>query len=160
MPESGVRAGLRSVCWEGRLEIAERAPFLLLDGAHNPAAAETVGRFVSRFRRDCPGARVILVIGMMRDKDREGFLTVIAPTVDEVILTEPSVSRAASVADLRAALGGRAERAHGVPVPAEALAHARRLASPRDLICVTGSLLLVGEIKALLRGCALSPIRG
>jgi dihydrofolate synthase / folylpolyglutamate synthase len=37
---------------------------------------------------------------------------------------------------------------------------ARRLASPRDLMCVTGSLMLVGEIKALLRGCEVSLLRG
>ena len=158
--EEAVRQGLSSVSWEGRLEIAETNPFLLLDGAHNPAAAEAVVRYVRQFRQSHRDARVILVLGMMRDKDRDGFIGTLLPEADEVVLTEPNIARAASVSDLSSSLGHRAGSAHCAPVPADALACARRLAAPCDLICVTGSLMLVGDVKALLRGCGLSPIRG
>lgn len=160
LTESAVRAGLAAVCWEGRLEIAECRPLLLLDGAHNQTAAEVVAAHLATYRREHPDSRVLLVIGMMCDKDREGFLRTISPVADEVILTQTAVPRAATVQELRAALPDRVDAAHAVPVPADALALARRLASPEDLICVTGSLMLVGEVKALLRGCGLSPIRG
>ncbi len=158
--EPAVRQGLRAVSWEGRLEIAEARPILVLDGAHNPSAARAVAVYLAGFRRKYPGSRVVLVTGMMRDKDRGGFFRAILPTVDEVVVTEPSLSRAATVQELRASLAEFARAVYVERAPGDALARARLLAKADDLICVTGSLMLVGEIKALLRGCELSPITG
>ncbi|HET8580694.1 MAG TPA: folylpolyglutamate synthase/dihydrofolate synthase family protein, partial [Nitrospiraceae bacterium] len=151
--EESVRAGLRSVYWEGRLEVVDHHPTLLLDGAHNPAAAKVVATYLAAYRRDHPRSRILLVIGMMRDKDREGFFRAILPTVDEVIVTQANMARAATVEELSSSLGEQSDSLHVASHPADALALARRLASPEDLICVTGSLMLVGEVKALLRGC-------
>jgi dihydrofolate synthase/folylpolyglutamate synthase len=158
--EEAIRAGLRRTVWEGRLEIVEQHPTLLLDGAHNPAAGTVLAAHLAVYRREHPGSRIILVVGMMGDKDRDGFLTLLLPLADEVVLTQAQLPRAASAQDLSASLGPWAGPRHAKVPPADALALARRLASPMDLICVTGSLVLVGEIKALLRGCTLSPIRG
>jgi len=158
--EQAIRDGLRATQWEGRLEVVERQPTLLLDGAHNPAAAEAVAAYLASYRRAHPASRVVLIVGMMRDKDRVEFLRLLLPLADELVLTQASIPRAASVEELVAALDEKAGAAQAVPDPAEALALARRLAFSEDLICVTGSLLLVGEMKALLRGCGLSPIRG
>jgi len=158
--EDSIRRGLATVSWEGRLEVAEQHPLLVLDGAHNPAAAEALAAYLVSHRRSHPDSRIIAVVGMMRDKNRAGFLRIILPLVDEMILTRAQTDRAATVEELRASLGARGETAYLAPLPADALARARRLASSADLICVTGSLMLVGEVKALLRGCALSPLRG
>jgi len=158
--EDSVRQGLSTVRWEGRLEIVERHPLLVLDGAHNPAAAEAVAAYLAGHRQAHPDSRIVAVVGMMRDKDREGFLRLILPLSDEVILTQAQTARAASVQELCASLGERGHAAHLAPLPGDALSLARRLASSEDLICVTGSLMLVGEVKALLRGCVLSPLRG
>jgi dihydrofolate synthase / folylpolyglutamate synthase len=160
VPTEAIHVGLQTVRWEGRLEIAETCPILLMDGAHNPAAARVVARYLAEQRQTHAISRVIGVIGMMRDKDHDRFLETLLPVVDEFVVTEPSLARSASVHDLGASLQGRAEAVHHVPVPAEALARARERSGPEDLICVTGSLMLVGEVKALLRGSALSPIRG
>ncbi len=158
--EPAIRAGLRSVRWEGRLEVIEREPPVLVDGAHNPSAAEALAEYLSRYRRQHPGSRVILVLGMMRDKDHRGFLARLLPVVDEVVLTQADIARAARAEDLRLSLADLIPSAHAVPQAADALALAKRLAAPSDLICITGSLMLVGDIKALLRGCWLSPLRG
>jgi len=158
--EHAIRSGLRGVSWEGRLERVEERPLLLLDGAHNPAAALALARYLADLRRERPAGRLILVVGMMRDKDREEFFRALLPLADEVILTQAQLPRAATVQELRAALGPRGREARDAPAPAEALDLARRLARAQDVILVTGSLLLVGEVKALLRGCGLSPLRG
>lgn len=158
-PEA-VRTGLRSVRWEGRLEVVDRAPTVLLDGAHNPAAAAVLAEYLAAYRRDHPGARVVLVWGMMRDKDHRGFLAPLLPVVDELVITQAEIARAADVSDLQVATGWLPLPVHTAPVPADALMLARRLASPMDLICVSGSLMLVGDVKAVLHGCGLSSLRG
>lgn len=158
--ESAAREGLRRVRWEGRLEAVERRPLLVLDGAHNPAAASVVAAYLGEFRREHEGARVIAVVGMMRDKDREGFFARLLPQTDEIIVTDARVPRAASPHELSASAAACGRTAHVIADPHDAIALARRMATPDDLILVTGSLMLVGEVKALLSGCGLSPLRG
>lgn len=99
-------------------------------------------------------------MGMMRDKQPRGFFHPLRPYVDDVIMTQADLPRAMSGTDLRTALQDLAPSAHVAAAPADALALARQLVDPGDLICVAGSLMLVGEVKALLRGCRLSPVRG
>jgi dihydrofolate synthase/folylpolyglutamate synthase len=156
--EAAVREGLRTVCWDGRLETVDSRPRIVLDGAHNPAAAAVVAEYLADVRRSRPGARVVLVLGMMRDKDRQGFLERLLPHVDEVVATQARGPRATPAQELGALVVARGRAAHVSPDPAEAMALGRRLAAPDDLILITGSLLLVGEAKAILLGCGLSPL--
>lgn len=158
--EAAVREGLRTVRWEGRLETVESHPALVLDGAHNPDAAAAVAIYLDDFRHQRSGSRVIMVLGMMQDKDREGFLDHLLPYVDEVIVTQAHIPRSAPARELEASLRARGRTANMVPDPADAISLARRMAAPDDLILVTGSLMLVGEAKAILLGCGLSPLRG
>ncbi len=158
--EASVRRGVGSVPWEGRLEVVERGPDLLLDGAHNPAAALVLADYLREWRASRPEARVILVLGMMRDKDHSRFVEPLHRLVSEVVLTQVDMARSASVQDLRETVGSRFPQCHVAPAAAEALALAKARATAQDLICVTGSLMLVGEVKALVRGCGLSPLRG
>ncbi|HJU03915.1 MAG TPA: folylpolyglutamate synthase/dihydrofolate synthase family protein [Nitrospiraceae bacterium] len=158
--EESVREGLGGVKWEGRLEVIERKPLVVLDGAHNPDAGRVVADYLTRYRADHRGSRIIVVLSMMRDKDQRGFLQSILPAVDELILTRVQLDRAATVQELREAAAGSKGTIHESPSSSDALSLARRLASPDDLICVTGSLMLVGEVKALVRGCVLSSLRG
>jgi dihydrofolate synthase/folylpolyglutamate synthase len=158
--DEAVRSGLRDVRWEGRLETVQRRPLVVLDGAHNPAAAKVVADYLARYRKIHPGTRIILVVSMMRDKDCSGFFEAVLPVSDEVVMTRVQLDRAATVQELHAAANDWAGVTHESPSASEALALARRLASPDDVICVTGSLMLVGEVKALLRGSVVSSLRG
>ncbi len=69
-------------------------------------------------------------------------------------------ARTITATGIRAVLADVAPAAQVAPTAADAIAMATRSAASSDLICVTGSLMLVGEIKALFRGCSLSPLRG
>ncbi len=158
--EAAVREGVRSVVWEGRLEIIEDAPRVLLDGAHNPAAAVVLAQYLREFLASHSGARLILVWGMMRDKDHREFITPLLPLVSEIVLTQAGLDRSATVSELRKALTEWAKPVYEEPLPDTALRTAKRLASPGDLICVAGSVMLLGDIKAAVRGSALSLIRG
>lgn len=158
--EAAVRRGLQLVQWEGRLEVVDQYPTVVLDGAHNPAAAHALADFLTSFRARHPDARVVLVLGMMRDKDHRRFVAPLQDLVSAVILTEAGLARSASVGVLRESLAGWLQPVHEAPAPADALLLAKRLAAPGDLVCITGSLMLVGDVKAAMRGCGLSPLRG
>ena len=97
---------------------------------------------------------------MMRDKDHRGFVEPLRGLVDEVVLTQADLPRSATAQELRASLEGLLPHPHVVPSLGDAMALARQLATPDGLVCVTGSLMLVGECKAWFRGCGLSPLRG
>jgi dihydrofolate synthase / folylpolyglutamate synthase len=155
-----VSAGLREVNWAGRLEVIGRHPTVLLDGAHNPAAAAVLADFLARSDRSQPSRPVVLVLGMMRDKDHRGFFEPLRGIVDEVVLTQADLPRSATAQDLRASLEGLLLHPHVMPLLGDAMALARQLATPDGLVCVTGSLMLVGECQAWFRGCGFSPLRG
>ena len=155
-----VREGLRTVNWAGRLEVVDRRPTILLDGAHNPAAATALADYLTRSDRSHSSRPVVLLLGMMRDKDHRGFVEPLRNLVDEVVLTQADLPRAATAQELRASFEGLLTHPHVVPLLSDAMALARQLATPDGLVCVTGSLMLVGECKAWFRGCGLSPLRG
>jgi dihydrofolate synthase/folylpolyglutamate synthase len=157
---TAARHGLRSVSWEGRLESIDESPKVMLDGAHNPAAAQALAAYLRDFSLSHPTARIILVWGMMRDKDRRGFIAPLLPLVSEIVLTQATLARAATVQELRAALHEWQGPVREAVLPVDALTIARSRALPHDLICIAGSLMLLGDIKAAVRGCGLSPIRG
>lgn len=160
LTEAAVRAGLRNVSWEGRLEVIEHGPDVVLDGGHNPAAGAVVADYLVQYRAQHPSARIVLVVGFMRDKDLAGFFDAILPVVDEVIITHIQMARAATLQEIQASLEGWTGPVHSASTSGDAMAMARRIAAPHDLICVTGSLMLVGEVKASLRGCDMSLLRG
>jgi len=153
-----VLLGLKQVKWEGRLQIVEEDPLIILDGAHNPAAAFVLSRALREIR--IGRQRVILVIGMLKDKDFPGFFNEIIPLADEVILTRPDYERAASVSQLEVAVESYHVPYHCIQRVSDAMGLARSHAFPQDLICVTGSLYTVGEVKAHLEGKVPSLLKG
>ena len=155
-----MRTGLRVVNWAGRLEVVDRRPTILLDGAHNPAAATALADYLMRSDQSFRSHRIVLVLGMMRDKDHRGFAEPLRNLIDEVVLTQADLPRAATAQELFVSLDGLLPHPHVVRSPIDAMALARQLATPDGLVCVTGSLMLVGECKAWFRGCGLSLLRG
>jgi dihydrofolate synthase/folylpolyglutamate synthase len=158
--EQAIREGLLDVQWEGRLEVVARDPLTVLDGAHNPAAAHVLADYLRQFRLSNPMSRIILVLAMMRDKDHRGFIEPFNGVVDKIVLTQADLKRSAAVDELLPILGHRWSGVRTNAKAPGALDDARQLARPQDLICVTGSLMLIGEVKAALRGCGLSRLRG
>ena len=144
--ENRVAEGLRRARWEGRLEILRRNPMVLVDGAHNPAGAETLRRAL---QTGFPRRRLILIFGVLGDKDYPAMVKKLLPLADRVILTRPTSERSLPL-DLLLPV---ARRFHGaaerIDKPGDALTSAISQAGAEDLICVAGSLYLVGEIKKI-----------
>ncbi len=131
----------------GRLEVVSRAPLIVLDGAHNPAAAVAAAAGVGE---SFTFERLILVVSVLADKDVAGVLRPFVPPSSLVIATQNASPRAAPAERIAAearALGGDV---HVVASVAGALAFAREHASAGDCILVTGSLYTVGEARTTL----------
>ena len=137
-----------------------QTPLMILNNTHNPTTTTAVAEYMQAFRRVNPESRVILVLGMMRDKDHLGFAKSFRGLVDQVVLTQAGLSRSATVDELYGALHELWPSARAEAVLADALTLARRLARTQDLICVTGSLMLIGDVKALRHVGRISPLRG
>ena len=151
LSEKSIRGGLQSVRWEGRLEVVKREPLVLLDGAHNPAGAKVLGNFLAEMKQVRKG-RLLLLVGILADKNISGILKEIEPFSDEVILTRPDYSGAASLDDLRKGLCDYTVSIMAKENISEAVTYAMGRLLPQDILCVTGSLYTVGAAKAFLEG--------
>jgi dihydrofolate synthase/folylpolyglutamate synthase len=144
IPEEAIVQGLRQVRWPGRLEVLSRAPFLVVDGAHN---ADSAHQLAAALRKDFQYERLILIFGASLDKDIDGMLRELLPLADWVIVTQAQHPRATEVQSLREALLARGCEPLSSHNVTEALDGALRLAQERDLICATGSLFVVAEVR-------------
>ncbi len=148
--EGALRRALAEARWPGRLELLGPGPRVLLDGAHNPHASRALAEALGsgEFPRD----RLVLVLGILGDKDARSILGDLVPLADEVWLTRSASVRARAPGELLAAVEGMT----GAPVNladsvGEAVDRALAGAGARDLVCVTGSLTTVGEARGHLR---------
>ncbi len=147
--DSAVAAGLAAVRWPGRLEVVREAPRVLLDGAHNPAAARALAAFLSeeKARR---GGRVTAVFGIMRDKAIAEVVSALRPVVDQWIATAPSIPRALPADDLAAMIHAAGGRVMTAPDPPQAVRVALSGLCDADLCCVTGSFYTVAAAREWL----------
>ncbi len=147
--EEAIREGLGSTRWPGRLERVDQDPRVLLDGAHNSAAARTLAQRLKQTRQN---GRLILVLGIMADKDIDGILARLLPLSETVIFTRPRYFRAAAPAELAARARTYNLEVREAPRVAEAVRQALALAGPQDQIVITGSLYTVGEAMEYFKG--------
>jgi dihydrofolate synthase/folylpolyglutamate synthase len=145
--ESATRHGLEHTSWEGRLERVAQAPDIYLDGAHNPASAHKLASVVREMKSVY--RQVILVIGILGDKDYRGIITELVPLADRVIVTKPQYERAMDVTLLSSEVRKLHPSVETAQTVRDAIAHARACASTDDLIIITGSLYVVGDARAL-----------
>lgn len=142
--EAAIRQGLLNTRWPGRLEQVPQDPRVLLDGAHNPAAALTLAQALKKLH---PNGRLILVMGIMADKDMDSILGRLLPLAQTVVFTQPRYFRAAAPKDLASRAKPYKVEVFLIPQVPEAIRSAQSLAGPQDRIVVTGSLYTVGEAK-------------
>jgi dihydrofolate synthase/folylpolyglutamate synthase len=139
--------GLRGVQWPGRLEVVMESPTVLLDGAHNPGAAK---RLKEAILEEFAYERLLLVLGIMNDKDYRRIISILVPLADMTVLCKSRCERAALPQVLLNEVTRIGKRGKIVEDVGEAVQHLLSLATERDLICVTGSFYTIGEAKAYL----------
>jgi dihydrofolate synthase/folylpolyglutamate synthase len=143
IPHEALVRGLEQASWPGRFEVVQREPYIILDGAHNPHAARALREDVRRYRERYALHKSALLFGVLRDKAYQTMAEILFPDFDEIVLVKPDSPRAL---EPRALLSW-APAAKICDTISEGLDVAR--ASGAELICVTGSLYVIGATKRL-----------
>jgi dihydrofolate synthase/folylpolyglutamate synthase len=144
--------GVETVRHPGRLELWEASddsPQILFDGAHNPAAALALRYYLDEFIKQ----PITMIFGAMRDKALPGMAATLFPKANELILTKLDNPRAATFEALQAVVPREFDKArlHCSSSVAGALSMAREVTPANGLVCVTGSLYLVGAVQQALK---------
>jgi dihydrofolate synthase/folylpolyglutamate synthase len=154
IPGTSIISGIETVRHPGRLELRSGHPSVLFDGAHNPSGAQALREYLDEFVK----GPLTIVFGAMNDKRLKEIATILFPSADQLILTRPDNARAAGIGTLRdlAMSTVATQKIISTQSVTEALQRAREVTPPDGLICVTGSLYLIGEIKAIMGAVALA----
>ncbi|HET8538937.1 MAG TPA: folylpolyglutamate synthase/dihydrofolate synthase family protein [Anaeromyxobacter sp.] len=144
--EDAIASGIATARWPGRLE---EVAGVLLDGAHNPDGAAALA---TALRALHPGRPVELVFGVLSDKDHRGMLSALAGAARRLHVATPATPRGRPAGEVAAQAAALGIDAHAHASTADALTCARAAAADGALVCVAGSLYLVGEARALLAG--------
>lgn len=150
-----VRAAFAQASSPGRMEVVRRTPTVVLDAAHNPGGMQAT---LEGLHEAFDFAKVIGVVGVMRDKDVEALLELLEPMLDEIVLTRNSSPRSMPVEELAALaepLFGE-ERVHVVERLDDAIDRAMGIADSQGEfsgtgVLITGSVVTAGDARLLLK---------
>lgn len=151
--ESQMRKGLLETQWPGRLEVAGIDPYLILDGAHNLMAARILKRHLLKHFHN---RKITLVVGILDDKPYRSILKDLIEPCHKVIVTQPKIDRAIPVDRLEPIVKEFAKEVSARQDVADAIKLALSSTAKEDVICVAGSLYVVGEAKTALRNLGIS----
>ena len=153
IPEAAIERGFRDVRWPARIEVVSREPLVILDTAHNVPSVEAL---VTTLCHEFPvRGRKAVVFAVSADKQYPEMLRTLAGFFDHVHLTKYGNARCVPPEKLAEVLAAVAPGTPFTPHPDSATAWvaARSAAGPDDLLCITGSVFLAGELRPqLVRG--------
>ncbi|WP_066632614.1 bifunctional folylpolyglutamate synthase/dihydrofolate synthase [Desulfolucanica intricata] len=144
IPEETVRKGLAGTGWAARLEIMHQNPTILVDGAHNLDGVKSLRQALLDY---FPEKKIILVLGMLGDKERSKVVAELAPLADSAVITKPNSPRAGDWELLAEEARQYVQKVQVIENISEAVDAALAWAEPEDLVCITGSLYMVAEAR-------------
>lgn len=140
-----IQQALASVRWPGRFEIIAGEPVIVIDGAHNPDGARVLRQNLDQV---FPGRAITFALGILRDKDVTGIIRELIRPVDTVVTVQPLSYRAATPEEIAREIEARhVEAAAAIDSGIE---RAKELAGPQGVVCVAGSLYLIGEARQII----------
>jgi dihydrofolate synthase/folylpolyglutamate synthase len=149
IPEEAMRRGLTNLTWPARVEVVARRPAVVLDAAHNVASIEAL---LDTLDESFSAARRLLVFATTQEKDVRGMIGRLLGKFDEVVFTKylnnPRAVPPEEMQGIALELSGRRYSAFSDPAAAWDAMH--RLATPDDLICITGSFFIAAEMRRQL----------
>ncbi len=160
--ETHLLGGIAKSRWDGRFSLIRTKPHIVLDGAHNPAAARALAESLPALDPTPHTERRRkhwLIFGVMRDKQIKGILDPLLAWANEIVLTRPNVARAEEPTALVPYLPP--DFPYTIrPTFRDAIESVESRLGEDDCLLIVGSLYLVGEAKAYFDGCSPSTLRG
>jgi dihydrofolate synthase / folylpolyglutamate synthase len=144
---TAIKKGIETFKWPGRLELVGGKPDILIDGAHNLMAARILAKYLSRHMN---GRKITLVIGILDDKPHQSMLKTLLPLSHRIILTQPKIDRSLPPEKLYQVVQSLGRKAEIIPDVGEAVGKALHTTPSDGVVCLTGSLYVVGEAKESL----------
>ena len=135
-----IKLGLLNTFWAGRLQILQKNPLVMVDGAHNLEGIKNLVKFVKKIDR-----KKILVLGIAEDKKLEEMVSLLVPLFDQIIITEGNF-KPTPVEKLNEVVLKYNQNVKMIQDSKEAVKEALKLANEDDFVLVSGSLYLVGDI--------------
>ncbi|MGD9011681.1 MAG: folylpolyglutamate synthase/dihydrofolate synthase family protein [Desulfobacterales bacterium] len=154
--QKSIQQGLANTRWAGRLEIVCHHPLVILDGAHNLVAARNLAKFLAE---DLAGRPITIVIGILDDKPYRSMLNSLLPRCSRAIITRAKTGRALAPKKLFTVAKKTISDVAIIPDVVEAARHAIKTAGRDDVVCIAGSLYVVGEVKEAIEKGLLKSIR-
>ncbi len=146
LSEAAIRSGLASARLSGRMEHISEAPLIILDVAHNPHAARYLAQRLDELQAK---GRVYGVCGMLKDKDIEGVMQALAPSIDSWLLVTLHNERGADAGRLRKALPDGCDAREFEQMP-DCWQYLKPKLGAEDVVIVFGSFYTVSGFKALI----------
>lgn len=143
-----IEAALSKVKWPGRLEVMSKEPFIVIDGAHN---IDGITKLMISVEKYFKHKKLILILGILADKQVHAMVEKIAPMADKIITVSPHNSRAESSEKLKDIILNYNSNCENIEDYEEALKTAVSYYSEGDLILVSGSLYMIGDMRKIIR---------
>jgi dihydrofolate synthase/folylpolyglutamate synthase len=147
--KNAVCRGLAGTSWPARLEILGRRPLAVIDGAHNYDGAKSLRRALDDY---FPEKEVVLVLGMLGDKQCAGVVAELAPRARAVVVTRPNSPRSGDWQRLAGEARRYVQEVYAVKCIKDAVLQGMEVAAVNDVVCITGSLYMVAEAREFLLG--------
>lgn len=141
-----IRRGVESAVWPGRFETIRTLPITIVDGAHNPAGAEVLRTALDQ---QYPKRQITFIFGALADKDIIGMIQALFRPEDQVITVAPLSDRAADPWALIQQIS--VNKAEAAATVEEAISKAEEWAGKDGIICICGSLYLIGAARKIMR---------
>jgi dihydrofolate synthase/folylpolyglutamate synthase len=143
-----IKEGLATVAWAGRFEIVQGKPTIIIDGAHNPDGARVLRENLDEFFGD---KAITFLLGILRDKDVTGIIQALIRPKNSVVVVAPVSERAGEPALIAQEIHSakHVEIAESIE---QGLARVKDIAGENGVVCVAGSLYLIGTARQMIVG--------
>jgi len=145
--ERSIRSGILKTKLPGRLEILQKKPLVVMDCAHNPPAMRALKNSLKLFKYK----KLVLVIGVMKDKEIDKIVKEIVPAADFVVINKPSLERAAQPEAIEREVGRYGKPIKIIEDVKSSVKYAKSIAGKDDLVLITGSMYMLSEARAKRR---------
>ena len=149
LSDENILNGIKSTKWNGRMEICKKEPMVIIDGAHN---ADGINMLVKSIKQYFSDKRIVLLMGVLGDKDYEKMAAQIVPLAETTVITQPDSNRALSVEGFKKIVERYCENVYGFENIDEAYGFALNLTGKDDVLICAGSLYLIGRLRRIIVG--------